>query len=324
MKFILLLIVTISLPSALAQTTYYLREGKECFVKEFKDGVFTDAAREDFKGRELLAKPHSKNEKYIVIREEGSVYVVRKKCMSPVEKEPDFEMDEPEEVPPPPPKKKRKKSQRSERNEVTNWMIDIEGGGTFFSGQEQILPDYSAIDGDYDGSTVALNEEAKKTKYTGGSLFALTIGRRVTESGFLAFKVKRYSGKKEESVDGTIDGSPQTIIFNYKDTFTSALFGMKFVFLQTSSLRPTLGLFLGGNLIETETLFKASSYGGSAELNLGLEYFFTESFAIGFNSGAEILGQREFELKENEEKLKYKTKHDYTNYFGTLGVKFYL
>jgi hypothetical protein len=319
MKFLLLLLFTFSTYSW-AQGIYLFKKMPGCYMKKQVNGALTDISMDEFLNRTITAKAHPKNDKFMVIRENNEVFVTKRECLESkddtsglVIQDNDEEERKPKKI------KKQKKVQRPK-----NWMIDIEGGLTFFPGSGATISDFTEFDGTLNGQTYAFDEESKPSKYTGGSLVGLSFGRRVFESSFFTFKIKRYTGKKVENVNVTVDGNPQVLTINFQETFVSALFGIKIMFLPQSFIRPSIGLFFGGNAIASRSLFESASSGGSGEVDFGLEFFISESMAFGINSGVEFLGQREFKAKGPDGDIDYKSSLDYTNYFATVGLKFYL
>jgi hypothetical protein len=323
MKLILLILLAHWTALAQASQAYRIEKKSGCNIKKFEDGKYTNAPIEDFEHRIIIAKPHSKDPRFLIIKEEGELFVTRVECMKIVSDD---------DAPPPPVaevKKKKKKKKKYDKNQFedisTNWLIGIEGGFSFFPGQESIFPDYSLLDGTYDGQVFAYDKEANKSNYTGGLLYSLTLAKRASERRFFGLKFKKYSGKKSEAVNLRVDGSPQTMTVNFKEDFYSLLFGWKFIFFNNSSIRPSLGFYFGGNFIKSESLVESTSTGGAVELDLGLEIYLNENVSLGLNSGAEFLGQRTFVFKNEDtnENLKFKSNLDYSNFFATAGLNFY-
>lgn len=331
---VLTVLLSFSIMSVNADEFFILNKKEGCYVKSYINKEFYDVPYKKFKGVKLLAGKHKKHPNFMLFKIDEQLYVTKSKCLDKVEysEESDDILDStPEEdisrynkVP-----SYRLENLKSVDNK---WMIELSGGKTFFASKESILSGYNEFDGTYDGDVYTFSGTVEKTKYTGGSLIDVTIGYRYFETGYLSLKFKKYSGKKTETVSGTLNGSPGYYDFDFKESFTSILFGNKFIFFPTSSFRPSIGLYAGISTIESKNEFfdplglKFRSTGLSAQIDIGIEYFINHNFSLGINYGLEYLGTRTFKVVDDNDEVTttgYKTKMDYTNTFASGGIRIY-
>lgn len=348
-KFVFLLLFVFVPFYVQAKPDYYLLNNNEgCYVKEYVNKKFLDVPKKKFLKYRINAVPHKKNKNYMFFKSENRTYVTLKRCLNDISietmDEDDFASLKSEDVLDSDReenydhinRKVHKYQMENLRFSENNWYVELDFGKFSIGDKNQVYPKYTGYtETDTNGDTVTLGE-VKKSKYKAGNSISLAGGYRYSDSAFVAFKFKRYSGKKEENVDftGTLSGVnvQGTLPFEFKDTFTSFLVGNKFVFFPDSHLRPIIGFYAGLSLIDSEWSYldqekvKIRSTGITAQLDLGLEYFFTNHVAIGTTFSYEYLGQRKFRSVDGDNEITDKgftSKMSYSNYSLLAGLKVY-
>lgn len=338
MKLLLAVFVLILSTLVFAQEEDYftLSNEKKCFVKAYKDKKFTDVEAKKFQKLRIFAKPHPKNDRYSIFKVNSKIYATLTSCLNPVSiAKYEFEdmMDSEDE------EDYEEANKRIDRYQLQNlnfsenkWYLELDFGTTSISDKNQVYPDYSDFDGvetDEHGHDFSFGK-AKKSKYKAGSVFSFGGGYRYSDTSFVAFKFKSYRGKKSDLVDAESTDVSAEAEFEYKDSFTTFLIGNKFIFLPNSHLRPIIGLYAGLNIIESEfgseDPLKFRSTGLAAQVDIGLEYFFTNHIALGATFSYEYLGTRTFKVVDGKDETTdygFKSKMSYSNTSLLAGLKVY-
>lgn len=323
-----------------AEEYFALKKKESCYVKSYVNKEFRDQRYKDFLGMKLLARPHKKNPEFMLFKLDGTIYVTKKRCLERVEIDEDLE-DLPDSKPEEDYSylnKVKSHNLESLKFNENKYMIEIDAGTTLFSSKDQVYSDYSDASFVIDGDSIDFDENATKSKYNGNNLISLTLGYKVSELTFLQLKLKRYSGTKTDEVGVRVNGTPVTNMkFKYEDSFTSILFGGKFLFFENSKIKPSIGLLAGLSTIDSRVSYAIEGYSGrfdekfrspglSAQVDIGIELFITDHISIGAAYGLEYLGTRTFRVVDKNDEVTntgYKTKMSYTNTFATGGLKFY-
>lgn len=332
-----LLLFTISF-SGLAADYYVLNDKKDCYVKEYEDRKFKDVDYDKFKRQRLFAKAHKRNKKYMVFKSNDKIYVTRSRCLDDVNAgfyDPDELIDSAREEDYGHLNKKVNKRQLENLGFADNkWFLELDFGTSSFNDNSQIYPDYTDFSGvivDELGNTYTVNDgKAKNSKYKGGSLISFSGGYRYSDTSFFTVKFKHSTGKKTDTINAERGGDTYETAFEYEDTLSTILIGNKFIFLPNSSLRPTLGLYAGISIIDSEMgsidKLELRSTGLAAQIDLGLEYFFTNHIALGVSVAYEYLGSRTFRVVDGEDETTdygFKSEMSYSNISALAGLKVY-
>jgi hypothetical protein len=334
---VILLLFVASFPSM--ATDYYVLNDKDgCYVKEYVSRKFKDVDYDKFKRQRLFARPHKRNKKYMVFKSNDKIYITRSRCLEDVNAgfyDPDELIDSAREEDYRDINRKVQKHQLENLGFVDNkWFLELDFGMSSFNDNSQIYPDYTDFSGvivDELGNTYTVNNgKAKNSKYKGGSLISFSGGYRYSDTSFFTLKFKHSTGKKTDKIDAEFSGDTYETALEYEDTLSTILIGNKFIFLPNSRLRPTLGLYAGISIIDSEMgsidKIKFRSTGLAAQVDLGLEYFFTNHFALGISVAYEYLGSRTFRVVDSQDETNdygFKSEMSYSNISALAGLKVY-
>jgi hypothetical protein len=334
--FLLLLPVTL-----LAQDYSVLNHEKQCWCKKYNKAnkSFTNVDPKKFYKLRLHAVPHKKDERYSVFKYSGDMYVVLSKCLDPVNVATD-DFDSLIDSEPSDDDKyinavtKSPTFSEGLRFDENKYFLELNFGSASVPDQNQIFP-YDELNGrleDSGGNPITISNP-KKSKYKAGGLINLGFGRRWSDNSFLSFKLKYFSGKKEEVVTGTSIMGSGDIPFNYKDKFWSFLVGNKWIFLESSHLKPMIGLYVGITSATSEITIgdqpalKFESTGLEALAEAGLEWMWNQNFGIAVTGGYDFIGTKKWKLKGKDEddgsSDQFTSKMSYSNVFVTGGIRVY-
>lgn len=341
-----LLLFLIFIPSILlAQAGDYtiLSKDKKCWVKHYnqKNKSFKTVNPKKFHKRRIFSTVHHKDERVSVFKYQNQLFVALTKCLQPV----DISIDDFDSMIDSAPTEDDKYVTRETKShsfveglrfDEQKYFLEANVGTASISDQSQVVDDYGTFDGIEDelGNPITFGKP-EKSKYKVGGAYSFGGGWRWGENSFLAFRVKYFSGKKEDSVPFTSAMGSGDLPFEFKDSFTSFLIGNKWIFLDSSHLKPTLALYAGLNsgkselTIADQAKLEFDSTGFEALAELGFEYAFNENIAIGFLAGYTFMpGGRKWKLKtvegtEIEEDVGFKSKLSYSHFKFLSGLRVY-
>lgn len=341
-----LLLFLIFIPNVLlAQTGDYtvLSHEKKCWVKFYNqtNKSFKDVNPKKFHKVRLFSRIHKKDDRISVFKHKNKLFVVLTKCLEPVNISTD-DFDSMIDSAPTVDDKYVTRETKSHsfvqglRFDEQKYFLEANAGTASVSDQSQVVDDYGTFDGIEDelGNPITFGKP-DKSKYKAGSAFSFGGGWRWGENSFLAFRLKYFSGKKEDSVPFTSAMGSGNIPFEFQDSFTSFLIGNKWIFLDSSHFKPTIALYAGLNsgkselTIADQAKLEFESTGFEALAELGFEYAFNENIALGFLAGYNFMpGGRKWKLKnvegtEIEEDVGFKSKLSYSSLYYLAGLRVY-
>jgi hypothetical protein len=328
-------------PSLKAQEYSKLRESKKCYVKLYEDGEFINQSPKKFYSLKILARPHRKNDKYSIFKFKGKTYVTKTSCLE--EYSEGEELDPVDEEGINSPDEDYTSLNRAAENRGINRLLSLSDKKYFLhmTGGKPIVPSQKSIfeweqfngqeclPDDAPGETCTFNDP-KESQYKTGTSVSVKFGFAPSNNNFWLISFKTFSAKKLEKPNitvgtlGTFD-SDEGITFT--DRLSSLMIGKKYIFNESSNLRPTISILGGVNTIssvadDSEDKYKFESAGLALNFEAGLEIMLGESLGLTLAGGYEFLGTRTFRLKQKDEVLDkgFKTKQDYSFYYAEAGI----
>lgn len=340
------LLFLILLPSiVLAQNGDYtvLKQDNKCWIKHYnpKTKSFRNVKREKFYNLRIFSTVHHKDERVSVFKYKNQLFVALTKCLEPVDVTVDDFDSMIDSAPTVDDKYVNRETKSSSfvqglRFDQQKYFLEANIGTATVSDQNQVVDDYETFDGIEDelGNPITFGKP-EKSKYKVGGAYSFGGGWRWGENSFFAFRVKYFSGKKEDSVPFTSAMGSGDVPFEFKDSFTSFLIGNKWIFLDSSHFKPTLALYAGLNSAKSELTIaeqaklEFESTGFEALAELGAEYAINENISLGFIAGYNFIpGGRKWKLKEVEgteieEDVGFKSKQSYSSLYYLAGLRVY-
>lgn len=329
-----ILFFTLTQVTALAGDSYFLDQKKDCNIKLFSGGKFSDIDSAAFIKRTLDIKTLKKNPGMVVFKIDGNVYVTSADCVESVNLDGDYSAVPPVALAAPQSAQQdtvrvqpRPAKRKAIPAKTTFFEFDV---GTFsISDQNQVSRDYNET---FPSETTNPTtwSKAEKSKYKASLLLAAGFGFRQTERRSLVFKVRSLTGKKTDTLTLTDinSGLNQTGDWVYDDAFLNLYGGYRFHFFNSSQWRSTLSGYLGlskttTTLTDNSVTYNLSSLGLAVLLEGGVERMLGESFSLAGSIGFEFLGPRNLKFEEDVGTGKIKTKMSYNNTYLSLGIKYY-
>lgn len=346
--FFLFFLISLSSWAQDDQPRSYYTAAPECFVKRYRNKELEIVSDKMFRNIGLITKELRRNPQFKAFKVNGDVYLAPTECLKPKAAD---EIDDLDNLAVSDQGREEKSLQevyREERQSTRDnssssssfnrnkYYIEISGGIRSVPDQNSVVPDYNTTfigDPAYPlhFSTIA------KSKYTSNKLIQIDLGKKNSDIGFYALKVRFSGGEKTDSftVAYTVpsSGSVDTSV-KYTDSNLGTYLGYKLLFFQDSSFRPFITGFAGlnfGSLKISSSYFsfpehEATSLGLIAEG--GFEYIFTSYFGLNLNLAYEYIGPKTWKVKGSTNNTTntatgFKSKMSYSNIAGASGLIFY-
>lgn len=319
---------------------FYYTGASECFVKRYRNKELEVVPDKIFRNIALLAKELRRNPQYKAFKVNGDIYITQKDCLK-TKKSDDFddldniaisdqsrEEKSLEEVL----REERRSAQQTTTSHSTfnrnKYYIEAGGGVSSVPDQSSVVPDYNILTAQ--NPVVLTFGDVEKSKYTAKKIISIGFGKKNSDHGFYAFKLRFSGGEKTDSFTVT-NTTPQTanMDIKYTDSNVGIYTGYKYLFLLNSSFKPFLSGFIGGNFGTLKTNIPTEKF-ESTTLGLigegGFEYLFTGQFGFNFSLSYEYVGKKTWKVKGTEESSQaqgFESQMSYSNISGTTGLIFY-
>lgn len=336
--FYFLAVLICFMSNGFADDYLYLRNTPNCNIKKLINGKLSPTLKNHLLNTPLEAKQLERTPKFISFKMKEETYVASTACVFVANE--DFpevkdsirseQLSEHFKVYEHVLKTETEVTQNQYSLNLNKYFIEISGGLTNISDQNQIPVDYNILLPSNSTNPV-LWSEADKSPYKTKTLVNLGFGLKAFDSGFLAFKLRAFQGTKVDTLSSTNLNTNITVIGNwyYSEAFTSYYLGYKHLYETDSPWKPTLAGYLGANIGNTTLSDGTDSYnftslGIVALGEAGLEYLVNSNISLDINLGFEYIGTRTLKPTENNgATATTQTKTNYSNLSGSLGIKSY-
>ena len=335
MRFFIVALTTLAMSDLFAVDYVYLNNTPSCTIKKLIDGKLYPTPKNEIINVPLLAREYERSSKFIKFKIKDQIYVATLPCAQNnyqnnyQDNYPDTYQLSDESI---------EREIRSEPDyahkqfalNLNNYFIELGGGITHISDQNQIPLDYNTLFPSDPANPISWSE-ADKSPYKTKTLISIGFGIKKFDNGFFAVKIKSFKGEKVDTLSSTNINTGTTVTgsWNYSEALTSYYIGYKHLFKSNSAWKPTLSFYLGmnsgtTNLSDGTTAYSFTSLGVTGLTEAGVEYFINANIGLSINLGYEYIGSRILKPTDpSGTAAKSQTKLNYSNISGTLGIKSY-
>jgi hypothetical protein len=330
-KFAMLVLFCLAGQDLLANDYFYLRDVKQCLIKKYNNGSLEIIPKENLVNIPITVKQLDKSPNYVTFQIKRQVYIASTDCLYlATENHPEVQdrlRDDSaiigENV-------DRQAKIDIHENEFEKYFLEVGGGVTNIRDQNQVAADYNVLIKPIAGNPIIWSD-ATPSAYKTKLLYGLGFGIEKFDNGFLAFKIRGFSGSKTDSVSVLNVNSGITLLgdWYYSETIVNYYAGYKRIFQTNGTWIPTIAAYIGLSTGKTvlsngSNNYSFSSMGITGLVDIGLEYMVTKTYGIGINFGYEYIGTRTLSpVDKTGTVTTSRTRLNYNNTSGTLGLKSY-
>lgn len=337
-----MLAAVFSLHVVFAREYFYLRNKSNCDVRTSQDSKYVQVPIDDLVHVPIDVKQLEKWPNYVTFKINEKRYIASSTCLYLANDE-SPEIDDtikviemaPQEIVIAAPELPEVPEEVFAEN---NYFFDLGTGLVSISDQNQIPEDYNKFFSS-DPLNPALWGEADKSAYKTESLLNIGFGIGRTNQRYFAFKFRKFTGVKTDTVSVTDinTNTTTTAEISYRDSMTSYYSGYKYIFETGTQWQPTLAGYLGLTTVKTELSHGTSlssssstssssftSKGFAAILEGGLEFLTKFNYGAGVSLNYEYMAPRVIVPQDSKvSNAGSKTKLNYSNITLAAGLRIY-